>query len=92
MNNINDFEIKDKTLIKYKGHDKNVIIPEGVTSIGTFFGDGAFEGCNSLSAIDLGENLEYIGRSNFYYCKRLSTINIHSLNPPSCESDFSSQI
>ena len=33
MNNINDFEIKDKTLIKYKGHDKNVIIPICITVV-----------------------------------------------------------
>ena len=51
----------------------------------------AFSGCKSLITIDLGKDLEYIGYGSFFGCDQLSTINIHSLNPPSCESDFSSQ-
>ena len=76
MNNINDFEIKDKTLIKYKGHDKNVIIPEGVTSIGTFFGDGAFEGCSNLTSITIPDSVTSIGSGTFCNCWGLKSINI----------------
>lgn len=53
--------------------------------------DEAFRGCKSLSIIDLGENLEYIGQRNFSECNQLLTINVHSPNPPTCKSDFSSQ-
>lgn len=50
----------------------------------------AFRGCNSLITIDLGENLEYIGYRSFFGCDQLSTINVHSPNPPTCFG-FSSQ-
>ena len=35
--------------------------------------------------------MAYIGYSSFSGCDQLSTINIHSPNPPTCESRFSSQ-
>ena len=50
----------------------------------------AFSGCNSLITIDLGGNLEYIGYGSFFGCDQLSTINVHSPNPPTCFG-FSSQ-
>ncbi len=51
----------------------------------------AFSGCKSLITIDLGKDLEYIGYGSFFGCDQLSTINVHSPNPPSCKSGFSSQ-
>ena len=38
MTNTNDFVIENGILIKYKGFEKDVTIPDGVTSIG----DSAF--------------------------------------------------
>ena len=36
-----EFEIENGVLIKYRGHNKNVVIPDGVTEIGR----GAFRAC-----------------------------------------------
>ena len=40
MSDLKDFVIEDGILLKYTGPDGDVVIPEGVTSIGekTFFG------------------------------------------------------
>ena len=36
MSNINDFVINDGVLKKYIGNDVDVVIPDGVTSIGIY--------------------------------------------------------
>ena len=47
MSNTNDFLIENGILTKYRGNKKNVVIPDGVTSIG----DHAFYDCSSLTAL-----------------------------------------
>ena len=34
MNDIKDFEIADGVLVKYRGKDSEVVVPEGITVIG----------------------------------------------------------
>ena len=34
MNDIEDFEIADGVLVKYRGKDSEVVVPEGITVIG----------------------------------------------------------
>ena len=46
MSNPSDFVIENGGLIKYVGPGGDVLIPDGVTKIG----DGAFDGCDSLSS------------------------------------------
>lgn len=49
MSNVNDFEIIDGLLKKYRGKHADVIIPDGVTEIGGW----AFRHCSSLTNITI---------------------------------------
>jgi len=51
---------------------KNVIIPSGVTSIGS----SAFYGCSSLESIVLPDSLTSIGTHAFGYCSSLESIDL----------------
>ncbi len=51
---------------------KNVIINNGVTSIGKY----AFEGCSNLTSITIPNSVTSIGMSAFYYCTSLTKITI----------------
>lgn len=44
MSSNNDFEIENGVLVKYTGAGGDVVIPDGVTSIG----NGAFSGCQNI--------------------------------------------
>ena len=48
---------------------KEVIIPEGITSIE----ENAFEGCTNLTTVILPGSLKHIGRNAFVDCKSLKT-------------------
>ena len=47
MSKETDFQIKDGCLEKYLGQDAAVVIPDGVTSIGT----RAFDDCANLTSV-----------------------------------------
>lgn len=49
-----------------------VVIPEGVTSIGNF----AFDGCSSLESITISESVTSIGNYAFRDCAKLTSIII----------------
>ena len=72
MSNVNDFEIKNGVLVKYRGNDTDVVIPDGVTEIG----DYAFNGCKSLSNITIPEGVKKIGNSAFAGCSSLKSITM----------------
>ncbi len=67
-----DFQIEDGVLVKYNGDGGNVVIPEGVTSIG----DSAFAGCSGLTEIELPESVSYIDGWAFSDCSGLTKIII----------------
>ena len=72
MSNANDFVIENGVLKKYKGSGGNVIVPEGVTSIGS----KAFWGCENLQSITLPEGVTNIGDSAFSFCSSLQSITL----------------
>ena len=72
MSNPNDFVIENGVLIKYKGTDPVVTVPDGVTSIG----GGAFSYCSSLNSVTLPEGLTSIGSSAFSGCSSLTSVTL----------------
>ena len=66
------FVIEDGVLINYVGTATEVVIPDGVTSIG----NGAFGYCSGLTSIKIPEGVTSIGDSAFYDCSGLTSITI----------------
>ncbi|MDE5898024.1 MAG: leucine-rich repeat domain-containing protein [Treponemataceae bacterium] len=64
--------IKDGVLVRWRGAEGDVAIPNGVTSIG----EDAFSGCTSLERITIPAGVTSIGRSAFSRCKSLASITI----------------
>ena len=65
-----DFVIKNGVLIDYKGKEKNVVIPKGVTEIC----DEAFENNKDITSVTLPTSLKKIGSFAFFGCSKLKTI------------------
>lgn len=63
------YDIKEKRLISYLGHDENICIPNGVKLLGanSFFG-------KTVRQIKLPQSLEYIDETAFYWCFNLEQI------------------
>ena len=72
MSNMNDFVIEDGVLKKYKGKDRDVVIPNNVTSIG----QDAFNRCYSLKSVMIPDGVTSIGRYAFEYCSGLTSVTI----------------
>ena len=67
----NGFVIDENgVLTDYKGSGGDIVIPEGVTSIGW----GAFDGCSNLTSITIPEGVTSIGESAFCGCSNLTII------------------
>ncbi len=67
-----DFEIKDCTLVKYKGNGGKVVIPDSVTSIG----ERAFSYCKGLTSITMPNSVTSIAEYAFFGCESLTSITI----------------
>ena len=85
MSNTNDFVIKNGVLKMYEGKGGDVIIPDGVKSIGNL----AFYGWTSLTSITIPDSLKSIGYKAFSGCKSLTSITIPDSVTSIGESAFS---
>ena len=72
MSSASDFVIKNGVVIRYSGHDANVIIPYGVTSIGKY----AFSECSSLSSVTIPDSVTSIEAYAFFQCSSLKSVTI----------------
>ena len=66
------FEIEKGVLLKYIGDTSEVVIPNGVTSIGS----SAFENCRNLESITIPDSVTNIGEGAFSNCRSLEDITI----------------
>lgn len=66
------FHIENGCLKEYIGADKEVVIPNGVTSIGEY----AFFRCKSLKSVIIPDGVTSIGNYAFSDCKSLRSVVI----------------
>ena len=72
-NDSGDFEIDEEgTLTRYRGFDKNVVIPDGVKAIG----EQAFENDTLIESVSIPNSVTYIGCEAFSDCTGLKSITI----------------
>ena len=69
---MNDFIITNEKLIKYRGNETNITIPDSVTSIGR----SAFYCCTGLTSVTIPDSVTSIGDWAFYRCTGLTSITI----------------
>ena len=73
IENNGDFQIDENgVLTGYLGKGGDVIIPEGVTSIG----ESAFSGCSGLTGVTIPNSVTSIGNDAFHECSGLTSVTI----------------
>lgn len=75
MSNASDFEIDENgVLVKYNGAGGDVVIPDGVTSIGyeAFYSVGGF----TTTSVTIPNSVTSIGRYAFQNCHKLTTVTL----------------
>lgn len=72
INCIGDFEIENNELIKYKGNNAHVVIPNGVEKLR----NSVFWNCKTIEKITLPDTVYSLGGDTFYNCEKLSELKI----------------
>ena len=72
LENKEDYKIEEDRLIRYKGNNEYIKIPNGISSIES----SAFWDCNNLKEVVLPKTLIKLGGDAFYYCKCLKKLTI----------------
>ena len=72
--NTDEFEIEQGVLKWYGGVADEVVIPDGVTSIGAF----AFQSNDNLISVTIPDSVTNIGMGAFAFCKKLSSVVVPS--------------
>ena len=70
MSNASDFVIENGVLKRYVGSGGDVVIPDGVTSIGFW----TFRGCTNLTSITVPESVTIINSFAFDSCINLTNV------------------
>ena len=70
MSSPNDFDVENGVLIKYRGRDRDVVIPAGITSIA----EEAFQYSHNLVSLTITEGVTEIGNEAFYGCSNLKSL------------------
>ena len=68
---MSDFDIQSGVLVSYRGKDKHVVLPGGITTIATF----AFV-CSEVESVEVSEGVTGIKIGAFRNCYELETINL----------------
>lgn len=66
------FQITDGVLTKYTGPGGDVVIPDGVTEIGS----SAFASCSTLTSVVIPEGVTKIGDKAFNGCYNLTSVTL----------------
>ena len=72
MSNASDFIIENDVLKKYVGPGGDVVIPDGITQIGS----NAFYGNNKITSVTICHGVEHIGESAFGHCRKVESISL----------------
>ncbi|MBR2790146.1 MAG: leucine-rich repeat protein [Eggerthellaceae bacterium] len=70
-----NFEILHGVLKKYKGEDEIVVIPGGISEIGS----GAFDGCGHIKSVAFPKGVKKVGDWAFFNCTSLKEVHVPSL-------------
>lgn len=81
---MNSYGLLDSPWSKYRDEITNVIIGDGVESIGSY----AFEGCVNLQNVNISESVGQIGRGAFNNCMSLANVNFNGLSDLGCSNAF----